>query len=130
MNSTVWHNSIIYRIMHDDYYFSVDRLVEFGLGMAMAQQMVEMFNKSMIPVLHTVSNQQNQPTPMIYVAVDNKALGPVHMHEIVTLFRNKDINMKSLAWMPGMPQWKAIEDIPEILRTLALTPPPLPKTEY
>ncbi len=30
--------------------FSADRLVEFGIGMAVAQQMVQMFNQAMAPV--------------------------------------------------------------------------------
>ncbi len=33
--------------MNDNNFFSVDRLVEFGMGMAMAQQMVNMMNQSM-----------------------------------------------------------------------------------
>ena len=34
--------------MDNNSFFSVDRLVEFGLGMAMAQQMVGMMNQTML----------------------------------------------------------------------------------
>ena len=60
--------------MNDNNFFSVDRLVEFGMGMAMAQQMVNMMNKSMQQMYVPGSIQSMpQPTPqqhanIIYLA--------------------------------------------------------------
>ena len=34
--------------MNDDSFFSINRLVEFGMGMAVAQKMVNTMNKTMI----------------------------------------------------------------------------------
>ena len=33
--------------MTEDSFFSIDRLVEFGMGLTMAQQMIKMMNESM-----------------------------------------------------------------------------------
>ena len=34
--------------MDNNSFFSIDKLVEFGMGMAIAQQMVQTMNKSMV----------------------------------------------------------------------------------
>lgn len=115
----------------DNGFFSVDRLVEFGLGMAMAQQMVQMFNQTIsamntqMPVYGQSTMQQN--SSMFYVGIDGKPVGPLHEFDIVQLYQNGKINKESLAWMPGMTQWQRIEEVPAILRVIAMVPPTMPK---
>lgn len=117
--------------MNDNNFFSVDRLVEFGMGMAMAQQMVNMMNQSMRQ-MYVPGSIQSMPQPkpqqqpnIIYLGVDGQQVGPLNESEIITLVNNRRINKDTLAWMPGMPAWKPIEQVPEILKIIALTPPPI-----
>ena len=118
--------------MNDNNFFSADRLVEFGMGMAMAQQMVKMMNQSMqqmyvpgsIQSMPQPTRPQHQPN-IIYLGIDGQQVGPLNESEIIALVNNRRINKDTLAWMPGMPAWKPIEQVPEILKIIALTPPPI-----
>lgn len=121
--------------MNENSFYSVDRLVEFGLGMAMAQQMVQMMNQTMqtmyVPGSVQAMPQRQAPqnaVPLVcYVGIDGKQVGPLNESELATLAANKQINKDTYAWIPGMPAWKMISEIPEILRIIALAPPPMPK---
>jgi hypothetical protein len=44
---------------------------------------------------------------------------------MAALIAQKKVNKDTLAWMPGLLGWKPIEQIPAILKLVALTPPPL-----
>ena len=73
------------------------------------------------PALQTASSSL-----VCYVGIDGKQVGPLNEAELAKLVANKQINKDTYAWLPGMPAWKAISEIPEILRIIALAPPPLP----
>ncbi len=114
--------------MDNDSFFSIDRLVEFGMGMAMAQQMVGMMNQSMRQ-MYVPGSIQSMPKPMpqiYYVAIDGQQVGPLNDSELSQLVAQKQITKDSLGWVPGMYTWKPIEQIPAILRVVALAPPALP----
>lgn len=113
--------------MNNSSFFSVDRLVEFGLGMGIAQQMVCMMNQYM-QQMYVPGSIQSMPKPMpiiYYVAIDGQQVGPLNDGELSQLILQKRINKDTLAWVPGMPAWKPIEQVPAILKVVALTPPPL-----
>ena len=114
--------------MNDNSFFSIDRLVEFGLGMGMAQQMVGMMNQYM-QSMYVPGSIQSMPKPIpqvYYVAIDGKQVGPLNDSEISQLISRQEITKDTLAWIPGMQDWQPIEQIPAILRIVALTPPVLP----
>lgn len=116
--------------MNDSNFFSVDRLVEFGMGMAMAQQMVNMMNQSM-QQMYVPGSIQSMPKPkpqqpqLFYVGIDGQQVGPLNESELMAMITNHRVTKDTLSWMPGMPAWKPIEQVPEILKLIALTPPPL-----
>ena len=113
--------------MDNSSFFSIDRLVEFGLGMGIAQQMVGMMNQHM-QQMYVPGSIQSMPTPMpqtYYVAINGQQVGPLNDSELSNLISQKKINKDTLAWVPGMTGWKPIEQIPAILKVVALTPPPL-----
>lgn len=117
--------------MNNDSFFSMDKLVEFGLGMAMAQQMVQMMNQAMNQ-MQVPGSVQTIPTPQaqtFYVAVNGNPIGPITESEFIRLVVEKKVTKDSLAWMPGMVNWQPIEQIPAILRIIAVSPPPMP-TQY
>lgn len=113
--------------MDNDSFLNIDRLVEFGLGMAVAQQMVKTFNSTMGAAC-TTSPQlpQQASTQRYYVAIDGKQVGPMNERELMQLVQNNVVNKDTLSWIPGMMAWQPIASVPEILKIIALTPPQLP----
>ena len=113
--------------MNDQNFFSIDRLVEFGMSAAIAQQMVQSMNQNMRNMYVPGSIQSMpQPVPAVfYVAIDGKQTGPLNEAELARLITQKQVNKDTLAWMPGMTAWQPIEQVPAILKVIALTPPPL-----
>lgn len=118
-------------MMDNNSYFSIDRLVEFGLSLGVAQQMVGMMNQYM-QSMYIPGSIQTMPKPIIsqvyYVAIDGKQVGPLNDREISQMISRQEITKDTLAWLPGMQDWQPIEQIPAILKIVALTPPVLPNT--
>jgi hypothetical protein len=115
--------------MDNNHFFSIDRLVEFGLGMSMAQQMIHVMNESM-QSMYVPGSIQSMPNPIAqqqiyYIALDGKPVGPLNDGELSQLISQKKVDKNTLAWMPGMSKWQPIEQIPAVLKIVALTPPPL-----
>lgn len=113
--------------MDNNSFFSIDRLVEFGLGMGMAQQMVGMMNRYMqqMYVLGSIQSMPESMHQIYYVAIEGQQVGPLNESELSRFIEQKQVNKDSLAWMPGMATWQPVEQIPAILKIVALTPPPL-----
>ena len=116
--------------MNENNFFSVDRLVEFGMGMAMAQQMVNMMNQTMKQMyvpgsIQSMPNPKQQSPQVFYVGINGQQVGPLNESELIAMINNRSVNKDTLAWMPGMHEWKPIEQVPEILKVIALAPPPI-----
>ena len=115
--------------MSTDFY-SMDKLVEFGMSMAIANQMASSMNQSL--------NQMQVPgagrtmpanTDNIYfVVIDGKQSGPYSLTELSRLIAEKKIVKETYIWKPGMAQWELAENVSEVLRLVAITPPPIPTT--
>lgn len=113
--------------MNHDHFFSMDRLVEFGLGVAVAQQMARSMNHA-LENTHVPGSQTPMLAPtarLYYVALDGKAAGPFGETEFSALIAQSRITKDSLVWRPGMSRWEPAENIPEVLRMVAMCPPPL-----
>lgn len=107
--------------MNDDGLFSVDNLVEFGIGMAMARQMVDMFNRSMPDLSQSSVGMPCANNEVQYfIGVDGKPAGPIYEAELVSLIQRQSVNKDTLVWTKGMPEWKPIQDVPSILKLIAL----------
>ena len=114
--------------MNDYSFYSIDRLVEFGMGMAMAQQMVRGMNEAMqkMYVPGSINNLSAPQCPPIYVAIADKATGPLSEKEFSALVQEKAVNCNTLCWLPGQTGWKPIDQCPQLLKIIAMAPPPLP----
>jgi hypothetical protein len=103
--------------------------MEFGMGMAVAQQMVKSMNYAIdnmrIPGAGNPMPQQIQNSTVYYVMIDNKQAGPFSETEVVRLINDKKISKETYVWHPGLKEWKTAENVPEILRLVALAPPPI-----
>jgi len=115
--------------MDGNNFYSIDRLVEFGMSMAIAQQMVKSMNDVManmhIPgTMNPMHAQvQQQPNQMFYAMLDGKQAGPFSETELARLIMEKKVVKETYIWMPGMKEWRLAENIPSVLRLVALTPP-------
>lgn len=111
--------------MNDDSFFSVDRLVEFGLGVNIASQMVKMMNDSFQQMrVPGADNSMNRLTnDIFYVIIDGNQVGPLSQIELSQMVANKKIDSSTYVWKPGMMGWKMASEVPEILKIVALTPP-------
>lgn len=113
--------------MNNESSFSLDRLVEFGLGMGVARQMIRVMNESMqsMYVPGAENSMQQVVSKIYYVVIEDRSIGPLNDAEFMQLVAENKVTKNSLAWLPGMSAWEPIETIPEILKLIALTPPPL-----
>lgn len=117
--------------MDNDSFFSMDRLIEFGMGLAVSQHMVQMMNQTMqnmhVPgAMNPMHNQQNnhQSLPNIFYAViDGNSVGPLSEAEVIKLISNKQITKDTFVWKPGMTDWQKVESTPEVLKLVLLAPP-------
>ena len=114
--------------MDNSNFFSINRLVEFGMGLAIAQQMVKTMNQSIetMKVPGSFATAPQQAPMLFYAVIDDKQMGPLSEQEIAQLIREKKIVNETYMWKFGMQAWEIAEKIPEIVRLVALTPPPLP----
>lgn len=115
--------------MTESNFYSMDRLVEFGMGMAVAQQMAQSMNEMMQKV--HVPGADNPMRPIadaqaFFIVLDGKQAGPFSETEMARLATEHKITKDTLVWKAGMAEWKKAEDLPEVLRLVALAPPPLP----
>lgn len=112
--------------MNDDNFYSIERLVEFGLGMNIARQMVGSMNQAMQNV--SIPGPHNLPVAAsshYFLVLDGQQAGPFSEAEVCRLIHEGRLTKDSLAWKAGMQTWLPIQNVPDVLRLVALTPPPL-----
>ena len=113
--------------MNDDSFFSMDKLVEFGLGMAVAQQMTQTMNSTLNNMqMPGVGNQmQNTLTQSgtFYVMIEGKQVGPLSEAELSQLIQQKKVTKETYVWKIGMKDWTTAENVPEVLKLVCLMPP-------
>lgn len=109
----------------ENSFFSMDRLVEFGLSLAVAQQMVNTMNQAMQNMyVPGAMNPMQQPASQTYYAIlDDKQSGPYSEQELSRLIADKKVTKDTYVWRPGMIDWQKVENVPDVLKLVALTPP-------
>ncbi|MEI7507893.1 MAG: DUF4339 domain-containing protein [Flavobacterium sp.] len=111
--------------MNDDSFFSINRLVEFGMGIAVAEQMVKTMNSAMtnMHVPGSMNPMQTAVPQFYYAIVEGNQAGPFSEQELSRLIAEKKIGKETYIWKPGLTKWEIAENFPEILKLVALTPP-------
>ena len=110
-------------------FYSMDRLIEFGMSMAVANQMVNSMNQAIKQMDVPGAGRSNPVTthePIYYAVIDGKQAGPYSKTEISRLVNEKKIGKETYVWKPGMEKWELAQNVDEILRLVALSPPPMP----
>lgn len=111
-------------------FSSIDRLIEFGMGMSLAQQMVNTMNHAMNNMqvagvnAGTTGQAGTASAPLAvtqwYTIVDDRQVGPLNTAELTKLIDNGSVMDNTLIWRPGMPGWQMACNIPEINKIFLL----------
>lgn len=114
--------------MKEDSFFSINHLVEFGIGVNVASQMIKMMNES-IQQMYTpgADNVMNHQDELYYAIIDGNQAGPFSNSDVARLITEKKITASTYMWKPGIPSWRPVTEMPDILRIVALTPPSFEK---
>lgn len=109
-------------------FYSLDKLIEFGMSMAVANQMVSSMNQSLnqMQVPGGMPNSQQPSANIYFVVIEGQQRGPYSLTELSRLIAEKKVLKETYIWKPGMPQWDLAENVSEVLQLVAITPPPLP----
>lgn len=112
-------------------FFSTDRLIEFGLGLAVAKQMVDSMNQAMnsMHIAGAMNPMHQHEQRLFYAVLDGERAGPFSESEVARLVSDRQVEKDTLVWRPGLPEWVPANQVPEVLRIVALAPPPLPGTK-
>ena len=113
-------------MMNDDSFFSINRLVEFGMSLAVSQQMVQTMNHAMtnMHIPGAMNTMQAAHEQFYYAMIEGKQAGPFSEQELSRLIAEKKVVKETYIWKPGLPKWELAESLPEVLKLVALTPPP------
>lgn len=104
--------------------YSSDRLLEFGMSAAEAEDTVKYLDEC--ADCHHDENEHKGLIPhYIYIQLDKKIEGPFDDRQFAELVRARTVRRDTLCWLPGMEEWKSLADMPDLLKIIALTPPPV-----
>lgn len=110
--------------MNNDSFFSLDRLLEFGLGVNIANQMIKTMNDSLQQMYVPGADRQiRQDSSIFYVIIDGQQAGPFSETELSRMAAANKISADTYVWKPGMASWAQASGVPEILKLVALAPP-------
>lgn len=109
---------------HD--FSAIERLMEFGIGMGVAQQMIGSMNTTMQSMQTPIAKLPQEPGKEWYVVgADNKPAGPYTEREIKRMLLDKTITKDTLVWSQGMAEWQRASEQPDIIKMITLLPPQL-----
>ncbi|MBK7888522.1 MAG: DUF4339 domain-containing protein [Bacteroidetes bacterium] len=116
--------------MEDNNFISVDKLIEFGMSLAIAQQMVKTMNEATtnMRTSGTFPDFLQPKLSQLYVAIDGKQNGPFSEQELIKLIQDKKLTKQTFVWKPGMAAWEIAEKVTDALNLFSMLPPPLPST--
>lgn len=117
-------------------FSSLDKLVEFGLGVGVATQMMNTMNQviantampgvglnpGMASGTKSCSQQPLVATESYYIVKDDRMAGPLSQSELTRLVDNGVVTGNTLCWREGMDAWKFAKDIPDVNKLLLLKP--------
>lgn len=106
-------------------FSTIDHLVEFGMGMAIAQQMVNTMNHCIgnMQIPGTGNNLNQGKSPVQYhIIVNNAVAGGFSEEELATLAKAKSLTPETMVWKPGMSGWMQAKNVPEVQKIILLNP--------
>lgn len=108
--------------MNESSFFSIDKLVEFGIGLSLARQMVNTMNACMaqtaVPTVKLGVPQM--PLDQFYATIDNQVAGPLTEMEMSQLIAKQKITEETMVWKQGTQGWRQAKQVPEIYKWLLI----------
>lgn len=111
--------------MNDNSFNSIDKLMEFGMSMAIAQQMIQTMNHALNNMQTPQFSNLNMPLPsqkMYYALVNDIVQGPFTESEISSYIISKNINEDTLIWNKELPGWLAAKQVSDVKKLFLLNP--------
>ncbi len=106
--------------MNNDFS-SLDRLMELGLSMAVAQQMIGTMNQAMHNMQTPGAGQPMiKPDVNYYAVIDKAQAGPFSEKEMAELIKADHIMPDTLIWTQSFPSWKTAREVSEINKLFLL----------
>lgn len=100
---------------------SLDKLMELGLSMAVAQQMMNTMNHALNNMQVPGAGQPMQvPKMSLYAVIGSAQAGPFSEEELARLIAEGRLTAETLVWKSGMPAWVYAREIPEVNKLLML----------
>lgn len=106
-------------------FSALNRLMEFGLGMGVAQQMIGTMNATMQTMQTPIAKLPQQTSKEWYVVENGNPVGPYTEGEVKRMLLSKTISKDTLVWTQGMSEWQVASENPEILKMITTLPPQL-----
>lgn len=103
-------------------------LVDYGLSLALARQMVETMNYAQASARIPGVMNPLSPAPQSYhVVVDGRVTGPLSGAELSRLIGEGRVDEATLVWRPGLARWQSAGETADVQRLFSmLRPPPVP----
>lgn len=106
--------------MNNDFS-SLERLMELGMSMAVAQQMIATMNHSIGAMTVPGVTQPFREQVEYYAVIDAKQAGPLTEENLQQLARSGKLTTDTLMWHRGLSGWRRAEDIPVANKWLLLS---------
>lgn len=101
---------------------TIDSLVDFGMSVAVAQQMINTMNHCIANM--AVPGVSSRPItillPNYYIVKDGQQAGPYTESDLERLIKSGDILAETLVWHAGLTGWTQAKNISEIGKILLL----------
>lgn len=124
--------------MNEDFYGSIDRLVEFGMSSKVADAMINAMNQTMANMqmpnyqrVNQINMQSNVAVPSVsprrfFVGIDNAPVGPLDIDELKQKIASKELTPETLVWYQGLPGWAQAKTLNEVNILFSQVPPEMP----
>lgn len=113
---------------NDNNFNSIEKMMEFGMSMSIAQQMMQTMNHAMSQMQTPQFNNVNMPVPVpkqFYALVNDIPQGPFTEIELTGHIVAGRVQKTTMVWLQGMPSWMPAEQVMDVNKLFGLVPPPI-----
>ena len=115
---------------NDNNFNSIEKMMEFGMSMAVAQQMMQTMNHALsnmqTPQMSSTNTQMPLPvTKQFYALVNDIPQGPFTESELTHHIVAGRVQRSTMVWLHGMPSWMPAEQVLDVNKLFSLVPPPI-----
>jgi hypothetical protein len=112
--------------MSESSFNSIDNLIEFGLTISVAQQMMRMLNHEFDHTQAPMSSLSSIGVGrqlQFYTLIGKAPQGPFCEAELNNHILEGRVSHTTLVWFQGLPGWMSANTVPEVNKLFLLIPP-------